>query len=221
MTHARRAAAEGLGTALLLAVIVGSGIMAERLADGNIAVALLGNTLPIAAALVVLIVIFGPVSGAHFNPVVTLMVLIRRDLSPGVAALYLLAQMAGAVMGVGLAHLMFAEPLWQIATTDRSAPGLALSEGVATFGLIVTILGTQRAQPTFTPAAVGLYIFAACWFTASTSFANPAVTVARALTDTFTGIAPASVLPFIAAQLAGMAAATALCRWLFEEEPAS
>lgn len=210
----RRLVAEALGTALLLAVVVGSGIMGERLAGGNDAIALIGNTLATGAGLVVLITVFGPISGAHFNPAVTLVFALRRELSWRVAGLYVPAQVAGAVLGVLVAHAMFAEPLLQVSAKLRDGPPQALSEAVATFGLIATILGALRFRPDATPAAVGLYITAAYWFTASTSFANPAVTVARSLTDTFAGIAPSSAPAFVAAQLVGAAAAAGLFGWL-------
>jgi glycerol uptake facilitator-like aquaporin len=216
----RRLAAEALGTALLLAVVIGSGIMGERLADGNAAVALLGNALATGAALVVLITVFGPISGAHFNPAVTLAFAIRRELGAGLALAYLAVQVGGAVLGVWAAHLMFAEPVLQVSTKLRDGPAQAFSEAVATFGLLATILGSLRFRPDSTPAAVGLYITAAYWFTASTSFANPAVTVARALSDTFAGIAPASAPSFIVAQLVGAAAAVGVFGWLSGEEPA-
>lgn len=216
---ARRAVAEGVGTGLLLAVVVGSGIMGERLAGGNDAIALLGNTLATGAGLVVLIHVFGPVSGAHFNPAVTLALLVRREIDRRAALSYGVAQMIGAVLGVWLAHAMFAEPLWQVSAKLRQGPAQGLAEAVATFGLIGTILGTQRSRPEFTPVAVGLYITAAYWFTASTSFANPAVTVARSLSDTFAGIAPPSVPLFIAGQFAGMVAALGFFGWLFKPEP--
>jgi glycerol uptake facilitator-like aquaporin len=212
---ARRLAAEGLGTALLLAVVIGSGIMGERLAGGNEAIALLGNTLATGAALVVLITIFGPLSGAHFNPAVTLAFLLRRDLKPGAALAYVAAQLTGAVIGVFMAHAMFAEPILQVSTKLRDGPAQAFSEFVATFGLIATIVGTLRFRTDATPVAVGLYITAAYWFTASTSFANPAVTVARSLSDTFAGIAPASAPAFIGAQLVAATSAAWFCGWLF------
>jgi glycerol uptake facilitator-like aquaporin len=212
---ARRAVAEALGTALLLAVVVGSGIMGERLSGGNDAIALLANALATGAGLVVLITVFGPLSGAHFNPAVTLVFLVRREISAGAAAAYALAQLVGAVAGVWATHAMFAEPIWQLSTKLRDGPAQAWSEAVATFGLVLTILGALRFRPDFTPAAVGLYITAAYWFTASTSFANPAVTVARSLTDSFAGIAPASAPLFIAAQLVGALAAVLACGWLF------
>jgi glycerol uptake facilitator-like aquaporin len=204
---------------LLLAVVVGSGIMAQRLAGGNDAVALLGNTLATGAGLVVLIHMFGPVSGAHFNPAVTLAVLLRREARPRVAALYVAAQLVGAVAGVWLAHAMFAEPILQVSPKLRSGWGQGLAELVATFGLIGCILTTQRSRPEFTPVAVGLYITAAYWFTASTSFANPAVTVARSLSNSFAGIAPASVPLFIAGQVAGVLVALVVFGWLIKEEP--
>ncbi len=210
----RRIAAEALGTALLLAVVVGSGIMGERLAGGNDAIALLGNTLATGAALVVLIVVLGPISGAHFNPAVTMTFALRRELSWRLAAAYVAAQAVGAVAGVYAAHAMFAEPILQVSTKLRDGPAQAFSEFVATFGLIVTILGTLRFRPAFTPMAVGLYITAAYWFTASTSFANPAVTLARSLSNTFAGIAPSSAPAFIAAQLAGALVGAAGWSWL-------
>jgi len=213
-TLTRRLAAEALGTALLLAAVVGSGIMGERLAGGNEALALLANTLATGAALVVLITVFGPVSGAHFNPVVTLAFALRREVDPPVAVAYAAAQVVGAVLGVWAAHAMFAEPVLQVSTKMRDGPAQAWSEFVATFGLLATILGSVRFRPDFTPVAVGLYITAAYWFTASTSFANPAVTVARSLSDTFAGIAPASAPAFIASQIAGALAASVLFGWL-------
>jgi glycerol uptake facilitator-like aquaporin len=216
---ARRLVAEALGTALLLAVVVGSGIMGERLAGGNAAIALLANTLATGAGLTVLIVVFGPISGAHFNPAVTLVFLVRREIGASAAAAYAAAQVVGGVLGVWTAHAMFAEPIWQVSRKLRDGPAQALSEFVATFGLVLTILATLRFRPQATPAAVGLYIAAAYWFTASTSFANPAVTLARSLSDTFAGIAPSSAPAFIAAQLAGALAAAVLCRWLLPRAP--
>jgi glycerol uptake facilitator-like aquaporin len=212
---ARRLAAEGVGSALLLATIVGSGAMAERLAGGNAALALLGNTLPTAAMLFVLIVTFEPVSGAHFNPVVSAIFAARKDLPYARLPLYWLVQIGGAVTGAIVAHAMFARPLLSISTIARSGGAQWLSEAVATFGLVVTILATLGRSTSAAAAAIGLYIGAAYWFTASTSFANPAVTIARALTDTFTGIAPANAPAFIAAQVAGAAAAALFCRWAF------
>ena len=210
-----RLVAEGLGTALLLAIVVGSGIMGERLADGNDAIALLGNTLATGAGLVVLITVFGPLSGAHFNPVVTLVMALRREIGAGLAAAYALAQTVGAVLGVWVAHLMFAVPVLELSTKLRDGPAQVFAEAVATFGLILTIVGTQRARAEFTPTAVGLYITSAYWFTASTSFANPAVTLARSLTDSFAGIAPGSAPGFIAGQVVGALAAWGLAVYLF------
>jgi glycerol uptake facilitator-like aquaporin len=217
---ARRLLAEAQGTALLLAIVIGSGVMGQRLAGGNIAVALMGNTLATGAGLVVLITIFGPVSGAHFNPLVTLTFVLKREIGAALAAGYVIAQAAGAVLGVWAAHLMFAEPVLQISTKPRDGPAQGFSEFVATFGLIATILGALRFRPDFTPVAVGLYITAAYWFTASTSFANPAVTLARCLSDTFAGIAPASAPLFIIAQIAGALAALGLFNWLLKEKTA-
>lgn len=217
MTLSRRLAAEGLGSALLLAIVVGSGIMGERLAGGNVAIALLGNTIATGAGLVVLIHIFGPVSGGHFNPAVTLAMLLRRSIGGRMAALYVAAQTIGAILGTWLAHAMFAEPLWQVSSKLRAGPALGLAEAVATFGLIGTILGTERTRPDFTAVAVGLYITAAYWFTASTPFANPAVTVARSLSNSFAGIAPASVPMFVAGQLVGTVTAVATFGWLFRQ----
>ncbi len=214
----RRLVSECAGTAFLLAIVIGSGIMGERLAGGNVAIALLGNTIATGAGLVVLIHMFGPVSGAHFNPAVTLAFLLRRDIGRPAAAGYVAAQLVGAVLGVWVAHAMFAEPLWQVSTKLRPGPAQGFAECVATFGLLGTILGTQRARPDFTPVAVGLYITAAYWFTASTSFANPAVTIARSLSDSFAGIAPASVPLFIGGQLLGMLAALGFFAWLFKED---
>ena len=221
-THSRaqRLTAEALGTAFLLATVIGSGIMAERLAGGNDAIALLGNTIATGAILIVLIVIFGPVSGAHFNPAVTLVMLLRREITAPESVGYVAAQVAGAMAGAFAAHAMFAEPIFQVSTKLRDGPAQAFAEFVATFGLIAAILGCVRYRPRFTPAAVGLYITAAYWFTSSTSFANPAVTVARAFSDTFAGIAPGSAPAFIAAQLVGAAAASALFSWLFKPSEA-
>lgn len=216
----RRMAAEFVGTAILLAVVVGSGIMADRLAGGNAAMALLGNTIATGAGLIVLIHIFGPVSGAHFNPAVTLAAALERRMTPGIAALYVAAQTIGAIVGVWTAHLMFAAPVLQLSGKARDGLGQGLSEAVATFGLIGTILSVQRHRPDFTPVAVGLYIVAAYWFTASTSFANPAVTIARSLSDSFAGIAPHSVPLFIAGQMAGLLAALGFFPWLLKDEPA-
>lgn len=214
----RRLAAEALGTGLLLAVVVGSGIMAERLAGGNVAVALLANAIPTGAILAVLITTLGPVSGAHFNPAVTMVFALRGDLPRAEAVLFVVVQVAGGIAGVWVAHLMFDVPVLQASFTERSGTAQWFSEGVATFGLVFTILAALRSAPAAVPALVGLYITAAYWFTASTSFANPAVTVARAFTDSFAGIRPDDVAPFIAAQVAGALLAHRLCRWLLRED---
>jgi glycerol uptake facilitator-like aquaporin len=215
---ARRLLAEGLGTTFLLATVVGSGIMGANLAGGNVALALLGNTLPTGAILVVLILIFGPISGAHMNPAVSLAFALRRELPWPEFLGYVGAQLVGAIVGVWVAHLMFDLPVWQISTHARSGPSQWFSEGVATFGLLLTIFGCVARAPAAVPYAVGLYITAAYWFTASTSFANPAVTIARALSDTFSGIAPAGVVAFILAQLIGMFAAVVARSWLWPNE---
>jgi glycerol uptake facilitator-like aquaporin len=212
---ARRCVAESLGTAFLLAGVVGSGIMAAKLVGGNGALALLCNTLPTGAILTVLILTFGPVSGAHFNPAVSVVLALHRELPVNVAATYVVAQIVGAVVGVLAAHAMFELPLWQVSMTVRTGRGQWIAEGVATFGLLLTILGCSARTPSAVPYAVGLYITAAYWFTASTSFANPAVTIARALSDTYAGIAPAGVVAFIISQLAGAFAALALAQWLW------
>ena len=214
----RRLVAEGLGSALLLAVVVGSGIMGERLAGGNVAIALLGNTLATGAALVVLITVFGPISGAHFNPAVTLVAVLRRDLPVVTALAYLVVQTVGAILGVWAAHAMFGEPILQVSTKMRAGGAQAVAEAVATFGLLATILGTSRFKPDSTPMAVGLYITAGYWFTASTSFANPAVTAARSLSDTFAGIAPSCAPAFIFAQIVGALLAAGVFGWLLETD---
>ncbi len=211
---AKRLTAEGLGTAWLLAIVVGSGIMGEGLAGGNAAIALLGNTTATGAGLVVLITLFGPISGAHFNPVVTLAFALRRAISPAAAVAYILVQFAGAILGVWAAHAMFGQGLIQVSSKLRDGPAQALSEGLATFGLIATVFATIKFRHEFTPISVGLYITSAYWFTASTAFANPAVTVARALSNTFAGIAPHSVPAFIAAQFAGALLGVAVFGWL-------
>jgi glycerol uptake facilitator-like aquaporin len=213
-TRARRLTAEAVGTALLLAVVVGSGIMGERLAGGNVAVALLGNSVATGAGLVALILAFGPISGAHFNPAVTLADAWQGGLPWREVPGYLLAQLAGAPLGVMLAHVMFGEPLVTASTHARAGVGQLVSELVATFGLLSVIWACARRRPAVAPFAVAAYITAAYWFTASTSFANPAVTIARCLTNTFAGIRPVDVPPFVVAQLVGAAAATALFRWL-------
>jgi glycerol uptake facilitator-like aquaporin len=212
---AQRTFVEGLGTAFLLAAVVGSGIMAVRLAGGNAALALLCNTIPTGAILMVLILIFAPLSGAHFNPAVSLAFAFQYGLPWREAAAYIAAQLAGGAFGVWVAHLMFDLPVWQFSTTIRTGAGQWLAEAVATFGLLLTIFGCMARTPVAVPYAVGLYITSAYWFTSSTSFANPAVTIARSLSDTFAGIAPAGVAPFIAAQLVGMLAAVAISPWLW------
>jgi glycerol uptake facilitator-like aquaporin len=216
MNLSRRLAAEWLGTAFLLAAVVGSGIMAQKLAGGNLALALLCNTIPTGAILVVLILIFGPISGAHFNPAVTLAFASRSELPWTVAGLYIAAQIAGGIAGVWIAHAMFELPVWQFSLTARTGAGQWLAEGVATFGLLLTIFGCVARAPAAVPYAVGLYITSAYWFTASTSFANPAVTISRSLSDTFAGIAPGGVPAFIAAQLSGAGLAVLLARWLWQ-----
>lgn len=216
----RRLAAEALGTALLLAIVVGSGIMAERHTQ-DMGVALLANTAATGAGLAVLISTFGPVSGAHFNPAVTLVMALRGDISARMATAYVLAQTAGAVAGVWLAHLMFAETVVQVSTRLRDGTAQALSEAVATFGLVGVIIAGGRFRPQSVPVLVGLYISAAYWFTASTSFANPAVTAARALSDTFAGIAPASAPAFIVAQIVGALLALVVFGWLLDKDSTS
>ena len=211
----RKLAAEAIGTALLLAAVVGSGIMGARLADGNIALALLANTLATGAALAVLIAIFGPVSGAHFNPAVTLYFVLRGEIEAGPAIAYVAVQFAGAMAGVLLAHAMFGAAIFEVSHKLRDGPAQWLSEFVAAFGLIATIAGAVRFTPQAAAYLVALYIAAAYWFTASTSFANPAVTVARAMTDSFAGIAPSSAPGFIAAQLAAAFTGFVFCRWMF------
>ncbi|HTN40192.1 MAG TPA: MIP/aquaporin family protein [Asticcacaulis sp.] len=214
----RKLFAECLGTALLLAIVIGSGIMGESLAGGNTAIALLGNTIATGAGLIVLITIFGPISGAHFNPVVTLAFAAKRDISLSLALAYIIAQLVGAVVGVYAAHEMFGQAIMQVSTKLRDGPSLAFSEGIATFGLMATIFGCIRFRHDFTPVAVGLYITSAYWFTASTSFANPAVTIARSLSDTFAGIAPHSVPLFIVAQCVGALAGVVVFSWLLSEQ---
>lgn len=211
----RRLAAELVGTAGLLATVVGSGIMAERLAGGNVAVALLGNTLATGAILVVLILVFAPVSGAHFNPAVSLAFFARRELPPVDALLYVTVQVAGGLIGVAAAHLMFEQQVMQISLNPREGPAQWFSESIATFGLVATILGTLRWRPGAVAYAVGLFISAGYWFTASTSFANPAVTVARSFTDTFTGIRPVDAPGFIVAECVGALIAVTFMSWLF------
>jgi glycerol uptake facilitator-like aquaporin len=215
---ARRLVAEWLGTAFLLAAVVGSGIMAQKLAGGNVALALLCNTIPTGAILVVLILIFDPISGAHFNPAVSLTFAWRGEVSWPLAGLYVAAQIAGGIAGVWAAHLMFELPMLQFSLTQRTGAGQWFAEGVATFGLLLTILGCAARTPGAIPYAVGLYITSAYWFTASTSFANPAVTIARSMSDTFAGIAPGGIFAFIAAQLLGAGLAALLAGWLWDHD---
>jgi glycerol uptake facilitator-like aquaporin len=209
----RRLAAEALGTGLLVATVVGSGIMADRLTD-DVALALLGNTLPTGAILVVLITTLGPLSGAHFNPAVTLVFALRREIEARAALAYVAAQVAGGILGALLAHAMFELPIWQASTTVRSGTAQWLAEGVAAFGLVFTILVGLRFRSDAIPWLVGLYITAAYWFTASTSFANPAVAIARSITDTFAGIRPVDLPGFIVAELSGAVLAMLLAGWL-------
>lgn len=219
MTLSRRLVAEGLGTAMLLAVVVGSGIMAEQLAAGNAALALLANAIATGAGLVALILMFGTVSGAHFNPVVTLSEAWQRNIPANEVVPYIGVQIAGAFAGVAAAHLMFSLPLFFASEHARTGPAQWWSEFVATFGLIGVIIGCSRSRPTVTPFAVAAYITAAYWFTSSTSFANPAVTLARAATNTFAGIRPADAPGFILAQALGAASATAIFCWLYPPAP--
>jgi glycerol uptake facilitator-like aquaporin len=212
----RRLASEAVGSALLLATVIGSGIMAERLSGGNVALTLLGNTLATGAMLIVLVLAFAPISGAHFNPAVSLVCALRRELPMGRFALYSASQMAGAIAGVALAHVMFDQPPFQLSSTVRAGPGQWLGELVATFGLVGTILCTSKSRPASVAYAVGLYIAAAYWFTSSTSFANPAVTAARSLSDTFAGIQATSAPAFIVAEFAGALGACLFFSWLLE-----
>lgn len=214
----RRTAAEFIGTAFLLAAVVGSGIMADKLSAGNAGLALLCNAIATGAALFVLITIFGPLSGAHFNPAVTAVMRLRGSIETGAAAAYVAAQVAGGLTGVFAAHLMFDQSILQVSATARTGIGQWTAEAIAAFGLILTILGTVKFAPDKVPAAVGLYILSAYWFTASTSFANPAVTLARAFTNTFAGIAPGDVLAFAVAQLAGAFAGHVIGRWVFDDD---
>lgn len=214
----QRLAAEGVGSFFLFATVIGSGIMAENLSGGDEAVALLGNTIATGAILFVLITMLGPISGAHMNPAVSLVAAARRELAARDAALYALVQLAFGIFGAWAAHLMFDLPTLQLSVKARTGLGQWAGEGIATFGLILTILGTVRHRPQWVPASVALYITAAYWFTSSTSFANPAITVARSLSDTFAGIAPANVPYFIAAQLAGAALAAMMAIFLFPKK---
>lgn len=219
MTRARRLVAEGLGTAMLLAVVVGSGIMAERLAGGNVAIALLANAIATGAGLIALILMFGTISGAHFNPVVTLSEAWQKNMPASEAVPYIVVQVIGAFVGVAAAHLMFGEPVFFASEHVRTGMAQWWSEFIATFGLLAVIIGCSRSRPTVTPFAVAAYITAAYWFTSSTSFANPAVTLARAVSNTFAGIRPADAPGFIIAQLLGATAATLLFCWLYPVVP--
>jgi glycerol uptake facilitator-like aquaporin len=216
----RQIAAEALGSFFLFATVIGSGIMAEQLSGGNVAVALLGNTLATGSMLFVLITMLGPVSGAHFNPAVSLVFRLRGEIGTGLAAAYVAAQLAGGVAGVWAAHLMFDLPILQFSGKARTGVGQWMGEFIATFGLLLTILGTIKARKEWVPVSVALYIVAAYWFTSSTSFANPAITLARSLSNSFAGIAPADVAGFVLAQLAGAIAAYAVARHLFASEQA-
>ena len=214
----RRLAAEAMGSAILVAAVVGSGIMAAKLAGGNAAIALLGNTIPTGAILVVLITIFGPISGAHFNPAVSLVFALRKELTWQHMVLYIVVQIIGACAGAVLANVMFGLAPIQLASTVRGGSGQWISEVVATFALIGAIFGGQRFAPGAIPWLVGLTITSAYWFTASTSFANPAVTIARSLSDSFAGIAPSGVIPFVIAQIAGALIGLYFWGWLFAKE---
>jgi glycerol uptake facilitator-like aquaporin len=216
----RRLLAETIGSALLSGCVIGSGVLASRLAAGSDALALLGNTAATASMLFVLVAALGPVSGAHFNPAVTLVMALRREVSFAVTPLYVVAQISGCILGAMLAHAMFELPLVQVATTERSGAALALSEGVAAFALVFAILGVSRWKPDAAPAAVALVIAAGYWWTASTSFANPAITIARAMRDTFAGVRPVDAPGFIVAQVGGALAAFCACVVLFAK-PAS
>jgi glycerol uptake facilitator-like aquaporin len=213
----QRVFCEWLGTAFLLATVIGSGVMAQKLAGGNEALALLCNTIPTGPILAVLILVFGPLSGAHFNPAVSIGFALRAEFPWSLAAIYIVAQVLGGLVGVWVAHLMFELPVWQFSIRERTGPGRWLAEAVATFGLLVTIFGCVSRRADAIPYAVGLYITAAYWFTASTSFANPAVTIARSLSDTYAGIAPLGVIAFILSQFVGMIAAVILSRWLWPD----
>lgn len=218
MTLGRRLVAEGLGTALLLATVIGSGVMGENLAGGNVAIALLANSIATGCALYALILTLGPVSGAHFNPVVTLAAVVARDMRLNEAALYAIVQIAGAFIGVAAAHIMFGQPLFFASQHERTGVGQWFAEAVATFGLLAVILGCSKQTLPSIAAAVGCYITAAYWFTASTSFANPAVTLARTASDTFAGIRFADAPYFVCAQLAGALIAIVVIRWLRQPE---
>ncbi len=218
---ARRLFAEWLGTFFLVAVVIGSGIMAERLAGGNIALALLGNTIATGAILVVIILIFGPISGAHFNPAVTLAFLLRREIDKKTAGYYVLLQILGGVTGAAVAHIMFELPLFEASVNVRTGISQWVAEFVATFGLVATIFGCIKSRPEAVPYAVGLYITAGYWFTSSTSFANPAVTISRTMTNTFSGIAPVDAPAFILAQLVAASVVVWVFGWLLDENESS
>lgn len=220
-TPARALIAEAVGSFLLFSTVVGSGIMGERLAGGNVAIALLGNSLATGAILFVLVAQFAPVSGAHFNPAVSLVMALRREIGWAQFGGYVVAQLAGGILGVFAAHLMFDQPILEMSSRARTGIGQWSGEALATFGLVLTILGTVRHRPQAVPAAVALYITAAYWFTSSTSFANPAITVARSLSNSFAGIAPRDVPGFVLAQFVGALAAEALGGWLFASRRAA
>lgn len=220
-SSSQRLVAEFIGTAFLLATVVGSGIMADRLSDGNVALALLGNTIPTGAILAVLITMLGPISGAHFNPAVTFVFMLRDEISKSEAGYYVIAQIAGGLVGVWAAHAMFDETVLQFSEKARTGGAQWFAEIIATFGLVFTILTTLKTREGAVPYAVGLYITAAYWFTASTSFANPAVTIARGFSNTFAGIRPDDVTGFVLAQLVGATIAWALCRWLLKPQLAT
>jgi len=220
-TLAQRAAAEFLGTLFLLTAVVGSGIMGDRLSSGNVAIALLANSIATGCALVALILAFGPISGAHFNPAVTLAAAWHRDLAWREAPIYIAIQIVGALAGVAVAHLMFGETIFLVSAHSRSGPAQAFSEFIATFGLLAVILGCSRSRAAAVPYAVGAYITGAYWFTSSTSFANPAVTLARAATHTFSGIRPIDVPAFVMAQLIGASAAVLIVHWLVLDRSAA
>lgn len=215
-SRVQKLGAEALGSFFLFATVVGSGIMAESLADGNIAIALMGNTLATGAILFVLIAILAPISGAHFNPAVTFVMVLRKELSLFDGALFVAMQLIGGLIGVWAAHIMFELPVFQLSEKVRTGSGQWLGELIATFGLLFTILGTIRFRSDWVAPAVGLYISAGYWFTSSTSFANPAITVGRAFSNSFAGIAPANVIGFVTAQIAGAMLAWIVTRWLFE-----
>ncbi len=218
-SRAQKLSAEALGSFFLFVTVVGSGIMAENLAGGNDAIALLGNTLATGAILFVLIAILAPISGAHFNPAVTFVMILRKELTLKIGALFVMAQLIGGLIGIWAAHVMFELPVFQLSEKTRTGGGQWLGELIATFGLLFTILGTVRFRPDWVAPAVGLYISAGYWFTSSTSFANPAITVGRAFSNSFAGIAPVDVAGFVAAQFAGAALAWMVTGWMFTPSP--